>query len=265
MRENGLRALWARGERSVNCWLTSSSLHGVDQIARLGYDSLLFDMQHSSYDYKDIYTMLVAVGARDVTPLVRVPWLDQSMIMRVLDAGAAGVMCPIVDTKAQAEEFVAACRYPPAGVRSWGPWRASLDGGTADYHEHANDSVIAIAQIESVTAVENLEEIVGVPGLDALFVGPADLSLSGGGAPGMNYQDALVVEQHQRIVEVAHGAGLKVGVLTGALENVPLLLDWGIDMISVANDSQLLVAGARNALEVAREALASLQRGADLG
>jgi 4-hydroxy-2-oxoheptanedioate aldolase len=258
MRENRLKERWARGERTINAWFTGSPIHTVDQVARLGYDSILFDMQHASYDFKDIVSMLIAVGARDVTPLVRVPWLDQSIVMRVLDAGAQGVMCPIVDTKEQAEQFVAACRYPPVGVRSWGPWRAALDGGVDEYWDSANDSILTIAQIESLAALENLEEIVSVPGLDAVFVGPADLAISSGSRPGQNYRDPLVEEQHRRIVDVAHAAGLKVGVLTGPTENVPLLLDWGVDMVTVMNDGQAVVGAARTALAAAEQALGAL-------
>jgi 4-hydroxy-2-oxoheptanedioate aldolase len=255
MRENRLRERWARGERTVNAWFTGSPLHVVDQVARLGYDSMLFDMQHAAYDFKDVVSMLIAVGARDVTPLVRVPWLEPSIVMRVLDAGAQGVMCPIVDTREQAEEFVAACRYPPAGIRSWGPWRAALDGGTDDYWASANESILTIAQIESLTALENLEEIVSVPGLDALFVGPADLAISSGMPPGQRYRDPLVEGQHRRIVEVAHAAGLKVGVLAGPAENLPLLLDWGIDMVTVLQDGQAVANAARAGLEAARGAI----------
>ena len=182
MRENRIKAMWQEGEAVVNGWLHIPSSFSAEVMAHQGWDSLTIDLQHGPTDYQVAVSMLQAISTTNTVPLARVPWREPGIIMKLLDGGCYGIICPMVNTRGDAEAFVGACRYPPDGYRSFGPYRARLYGGT-DYPEHANDEVITMAMIETREAVDNLDEILSVPGLDAVFVGPADLSQSLGEKP----------------------------------------------------------------------------------
>ena len=177
MRANGLKRLWEADRPAALCWLTIPSPISAEIMAHQGWDALVVDMQHGMIDLHTAAAMLIAISATEATPLVRVPGCDPTVIMRVLDAGAYGVICPTVGSAAEAETLVRACRYPPAGMRSYGPARALLYSG-AGYFEGANDTVLAIAMIETQDGLRNLDEILSVPGLDGIYVGPSDLSVS---------------------------------------------------------------------------------------
>ena len=130
-------------------------------MAAQGWDSLTIDLQHGLIDYQVAVGMLQAISGGPTTPLVRIPWLDPAIIMKLLDAGAYGVICPMINSAEETERFVAACRYPPAGIRSFGPLRARLYAGS-DYFKEANRTILAIAMIETHSALEHLDEILSV-------------------------------------------------------------------------------------------------------
>jgi 4-hydroxy-2-oxoheptanedioate aldolase len=256
LRENRLRRVWSEGRTAVNLWMTNPTVASAEALGAVGYDSVVLDMQHAPLEFRDVYTALVALSSHDVTPLVRLPWNEPSMAMKLLDAGAAGLICPMIDRREQAEAFVRACRYPPDGMRSYGPFRASRWGDRLDYFKEANRFLLTIAQIESIESLDNVSEIAATPGLDAIWVGPVDLSISAGEPPVFDPGDAVTVERHRRIIDAGHAAGVKVGVMALALDQVPIVVDWGADVVSVATDSQLVVAGAAHALAVAQATLA---------
>src|SRR3954451_22047251 len=187
-RANGVREIWASGNPVVNSWLGVPSSFSAEVMAHAGWDSLVVDMQHGMIDYQMMITMLQALSTTDVVPLVRVPWNDPAHIQKALDAGAYGIICPMINNRAEAEKFVSSMRYAPLGSRSSGPSRAALYGG-ADSHAKANDIVVALGMIETVEAMENLDDILSVKGLDAVYVGPSDLSISMGYAPGGDKPD----------------------------------------------------------------------------
>ena len=143
MRENRIRSLWARDEAVVNGWLAIPNSFSAETMAHAGWDLLTLDMQHGVVDYQSAVAMLTAISTTQTMPVVRVPWLDPGIIMKMLDAGAYAIICPMVSTRADAEKLVTAMRYPPQGSRSFGPIRASLYAG-ADYAKHANDLVVAL-------------------------------------------------------------------------------------------------------------------------
>jgi 4-hydroxy-2-oxoheptanedioate aldolase len=219
----------------------------AESIGKLGYDSVVIDMQHTMADFKDIVGCLIALTGTGTAALVRVPGNDSSMIQKVLDAGADGIMCPMVNNPAEAKAFVGAVRYPPMGVRSNGAFRTK--GGPREYFRTANETVVTLAQIETREAIENLDAIVATPGLDALFVGPTDLSISYGRDPGMDYTDPETAKLHQQIVDAAHRGGKKAGMLALTPPDVPLAIGWGMDFLSVGMDTMLALMGARAALE----------------
>ena len=160
MRENNLRTLWRDGGSALNGWLSIPDAFSAETMAHQGWDTLTVDMQHGVTDYASAVAMLTAISTTPVVPIVRVPWLEPGIVMKVLDAGAQGVICPMINDRAEAERLVGACRYPPQGYRSFGPNRALLHYG-ADYPERANDSVIVMAMIETAQALDNLDDILG--------------------------------------------------------------------------------------------------------
>jgi len=167
MRENILRALWQRDEYAVNGWLRLPATFSAEVMAHQGWDSLTIDLQHGLIDYETAVGMLQAISTTRTVPLVRVPWLEPGIIMKVLDAGAYGVICPMINSAAEGREFVAACRYPPAGIRSCGPTRANIYGGP-DYIANANRTIVTMAMIETRSGLDSLDEILSIEGLDAI-------------------------------------------------------------------------------------------------
>lgn len=243
MRPNRLREAWAEGRAITNCWVTLPGSLATEILAHQGWDSLTIDMQHGQADYAAMCAMLTAISTTDTVPLVRIPSYDFGDINRVLDAGAYGVICPNVDTKEEAERFVSACRYAPQGTRSVGPKRAVLYGG-ADYLAKANETLLTIAQIESATALANVEAIAHVPGLNVLFIGPTDLGLSLGRAAKADQTDPVVVEAIDRILAVTKAAGRRAAIYCKSVEYAKAMIEKGFDFVVVTSDEALLSAGA---------------------
>ncbi|MBS0473005.1 MAG: 2,4-dihydroxyhept-2-ene-1,7-dioic acid aldolase [Proteobacteria bacterium] len=243
MRPNRLREAWAKGRAVTNCWVTLPGSLATEILAHQGWDSLTIDMQHGQADYAAMCAMLTAISTTDTVPLVRIPSYDFGDINRVLDAGAYGVICPNVDTREEAERFVSACRYAPQGTRSVGPKRAVLYGG-ADYLSKANETLLTIAQIESATALANVEAIAHVPGLDVLFIGPTDLGLSLGRAAKADQTDPVVVEAIDRILAVTKAAGRRAAIYCKSVEYSKAMIEKGFDFVVVISDEALLSAGA---------------------
>ncbi len=254
MRENRLRTLWQDGKSAVNGWLGIPSAFSAEIMAHAGWDSLTVDMQHGIVDYQTAVTMLQAVSTTDIVPMARVPWLDPAIIMKSLDAGAYGIICPMISNRRQAEEFVSYCRYAPVGTRSFGPARAMLYGG-ADYPEHANDTVLAIAMIETAEAMENLEDIMSTPGLDAIYVGPSDLSLALGHPPRQDVPDGPVYEAQKHILEVAKRHGVVGGIHTVTPEYALRMTRLGYQLVTIASDTRLLAAKAAADVATVKEGL----------
>src|SRR5579864_428771 len=163
MRANRLREIWSSGKQATNVWLGLPSMLAAESIAHQGWDSATVDMQHGHIDFASMVAMLTAISTTATVPLVRVPWNQPGDVMRALDAGAYGVICPNVDTREQCERFVGACRYAPLGYRSVGPRRAVLYAGP-DYMAHANDTLLAIVQVETKKGLENVDQIAAVKG-----------------------------------------------------------------------------------------------------
>src|SRR3981189_3096037 len=199
-RANRVREIWAEGTAVVNSWCGIPSSWSAEVMANMGWDSLVVDMQHGLIDYQVMATMLQGISTSNTTPLVRVPWNDPAHIPKPLDARPSGPARPLITTRRPAEKFVSSMRYAPLGSRSSGPIRASLYGG-ADYHAKANDIVIAFGMIETVEAMENLDQILSVKGLDAVYVGPSDLSISHGYAPGGDKPDQWMMDALKKVVD----------------------------------------------------------------
>jgi 4-hydroxy-2-oxoheptanedioate aldolase len=254
MRENRLKQLWQAGKTSLNAWLMIPSAWSAEVMAQAGYDSLTIDLQHGLIDYQTALGMLQAISTTTTVPLARAPWNDPAMIMRLLDAGAYGVICPMINSRAEAEAFVQACRYPPAGNRSYGPTRASLYAG-GDYFSSANQTVLALAMIETVQALESVEEIAATPGLDGFYIGPIDLSISLGLNEQVDFDHPRLQDALSRIVRAAKANQLVTGIQAFSPENVAKLAHGGYQMLTPVTDTTLLQAGATKALAQSRRHL----------
>ncbi len=265
MFRNPLRVLWDEGGAAVNGWLSIGSSFTAEIMAGQGYDSLTIDLQHGALDYADALGMLQAMRASGVAPLARVAWLDPGAIMKALDAGAYGVICPMVNSRAEAERFVACLRYPPLGLRSFGPTRVGFAAGP-DYFDRANAEVVGLAMIETAEAMANLDAIVATPGLDGVYIGPADLTLgvtAGRLAPGLDREEPEMVAAIDRILAAAKAAGIRAGIHCGGPDYAAAAIRRGFDLVTVSNDVRLLAAAAAASVARTRALLGAAGRTAD--
>jgi 4-hydroxy-2-oxoheptanedioate aldolase len=252
MRENKLKTLWQAGRTATNAWLTIPSAWTAEVMAHAGFDAVTLDMQHGLAGYETMLAMLQAVSTSETTPLARVPWNDPALTMRLLDGGAYGVICPMINNRLEAEAFVGACRYPPLGYRSYGPTRASVYAGE-DYFKKANETVLTLAMIETAPGLENLDEILATPGLDGVYVGTIDLSISMGLAGLGDLDDPALKDAMNKIMAGIGKYGLVAGVHARNAAEARLLSEWGFRLITPATDTILLQTAARNVVKRNRE------------
>lgn len=239
-----LHRRWADGKPTLNALLTIPSPWSAEIMAHAGYDVLTLDMQHGLIDYATALGMLQAMAPTTVVPMVRLRWNDPAHIMQVLDAGAQGVICPMIHTAADVRTFVSACRYPPRGSRSFGPLRARLYS-EADYFTTANDRVLAFAMIETAASVDNLAAIAATPELDGLFVGPYDLSVSLGLERIADVHDPELRQVLDRVLELCNRHNLVPGIYTGSPEHATFLATLGFRLVTLGHDTALLEGAAK--------------------
>jgi 4-hydroxy-2-oxoheptanedioate aldolase len=235
MRINRVKKLWREDKPAVGGWLSIPHCVQAEVMAHTGLDWLCIDMQHGCIDYSDTVPMLTAISTTNVTPFVRVPWNEPAIIMKVLDAGAYGVIVPMVSNRAEAERAVAACRYPPAGMRSNGPNRVLLYGGS-DYQKHANDEIACVAMIETPEGIEKMDEIISTPGLDAAYIGPTDLALALGLPPVMDNDEPKHIATVNRILESCKRHNKIAGMHTASSKFSQRYLDQGFKMVMLGTD-----------------------------
>jgi 4-hydroxy-2-oxoheptanedioate aldolase len=251
MREVRVRSVIDGGGQAAAGWLAIPSAFAAETMAHAGWDALIVDMQHGVIDYADAVAMLTAISTTDATPMVRVPWLDPGLCMKMLDAGAMGLICPMIETADQARALVEACRYPPLGGRSFGPARARLYAG-ADYGERANDTVLVLAMIETARGVENLEAILAVDGLDGIYVGPNDLSISLGGPAGVDHADGPAADAVRTIGAACRRAGRIAGLFCGSPAHARRMAADGYALVNIGYDAGFLEAGSIAAIAAFR-------------
>lgn len=243
---NRLKQLWAEGRPTINGWCSIGNSFTAEIMAAQGYDSVSIDVQHGALDYSSVLPMFQAMRASGVVPMARVPWLEPGVIMKMLDAGAYEIICPMVNTADQAAEFVSYMRYPPLGQRSFGPTRVAFSAG-ANYAGEANGEILAFAMIETELGISNLDAIAATPGLDGIYVGPADLTLSLTGgrlAPGFDREEPEMIEKLQEIVAACKTNGIRAALHCGAAEYAARAIGWGFNMTTVSGDTRLLAAAA---------------------
>ena len=251
MRENNVRKIWQSGGAVINGWLGIPSAVAAENMAQCGWDSLTVDLQHGLVDYQAAVGMMQAITTVGMTALARVPWNEPGIIMKLLDAGAFGIICPMINTRAEAEAFVGACRYAPTGYRSYGPVRAGwIHGG--EYFKRANETVLAIAMIETVKAMDNLEEILSTPGLDGIYVGPADLAISLGRPLQGDPTDDVVNKAIDTICAAAKRHGVRPGIHTASPAGARNMIARGFQFTTLLSDNALLANAARAAVAATR-------------
>ena len=261
MRKNKLKELFKAGKPIINSWLAVPSSFSTEVMAHQGWDSLTIDMQHGLIDYPNAVSMLQAISTTETTPMARVNWNEPGQIMKILDAGCYGIICPMVSNRKEAEKFVQACQYPPKGYRSFGPIRASIYGGN-DYAKQANQEILKLAMIETKEALEKLDEILDTPNLDGIYIGPADLSLAVGEEPGFDKSESTkAYKEILRILESSKKRNLLAGIHNGTPDYAQKMIDTGFNLVTVGSDSRYIASGAKSDLEVLKGLKRSKSKG----
>src|SRR6201984_275119 len=246
-----LRQRLEAGEKIINGFCSAPSPILAEFLARQGFDSLTIDLQHGLIDYQTSLTMLQAIAAAGIPAICRVPWNDPIPVMKALDAGFEAIICPMINTREEAEKFGSYARYAPRGVRSFGPTR-SLNACGPSYSAVTNDQILTFAMIEPETAGKNLEEILAVPEIDGVYIGPADWSFSMGFAPSIVRPEGKVIEAIEHIRAATKRKNKFVGLHCSSGTAVAEMLARGFDLATISTDIRIFVAAVPQELKTAR-------------
>jgi 4-hydroxy-2-oxoheptanedioate aldolase len=242
---NNVKQIWASGKAVVNGWLAIPSGFAAEVLAQTGFDSVTVDLQHGVQDYQSMVACFQAMQAHPVTPMVRVPWNEPGIIGKVLDAGAYGVICPMVNTREQAEAFVSYAKYPPRGARSNGPIRVGMYGEAGTYQTVANDETLALPMIETREAVANLDAILDVQGIAGVYIGPSDLGFSHGLVPKLDREEPEMLRIFDRVIAATAKRGLHAGIHTGSAAYAARAIGMGFRLVTLLNDVSLMAQAAK--------------------
>ena len=252
MRPNKVKRQLRAGEPSIGTWLSLGSPLAAEQLAHAGFDWLNIEQEHAAIDATLTQYILQALSIGDVVPMVRVPWNGPDWIKRALDAGAYGLVIPMVNTREEAELAVKASRYPPQGFRSVGGVRPRLYGGP-DYVQKANEEILIVVQIEHIQAVENAREILSVPGIDAYFVGPNDLCASMGLPASLEPDFPEFWQALERVKQIGDDVGVASGIHVATAERACEMIERGYQFISIASDAAFMATAATAAVAEVRQ------------
>jgi 4-hydroxy-2-oxoheptanedioate aldolase len=256
---NKIKEIWAQGGTAIAGWLAIPSGYSAEVMAKAGYDALTVDMQHGVQDYQSLIACYQAMGAGGPVPMARVPWLEPGIIGKVLDGGAAGIICPMINTPQQAKDLVSYMRYPPVGVRSHGPIRAVAYGEAGTYYKTANTDVVCIPMIETEEAVNNIDAIVDVPGVDAVYIGPGDLGFSMGLQPKLDREEPQILKMYERILAACARRGIYAGLHNGSAAYAIRMMEMGFRFVVIANDSGVMLRGAKSDVDTVSAARTAAQ------
>jgi len=239
MRANKLKKIWAEGKAATNVWASLNAPVATECLAHSGADAVVVDLQHGMIGESDAIHMLQAISTSEAVPMARCPWNEPGIVMKLLDSGAYGIICPMVNNAEEAARFVGWCKYPPEGQRSSGPVRATLYGG-ADYIANANAEIATLAMVETEEALEQVDAICATPGLDGVFIGPSDLALALGRTPGPDSEDPVTLEAIETILAAAKRAGKVCGIYCASAEYASRMIAKGAQFVTVTNDAVIL-------------------------
>ena len=252
MRPNRVKEMWRSGKAVAVGWQSTPDPYITETMARAGFGAVVLDMQHGMGIGPDRATSwLQTVSTTETPPLVRVPWNEPVFIQAVLDAGAYGVIVPLVNNATEAAKAGGASRYAPDGYRSTGPNRARYYAG-ADYIQHANEEIVCLVMVEHPDTLAHLEEMAAIPTIDGFYIGPSDLAVAMGLPAASGRDDPRHQEACQRVLDVARAAGLVAGIHCGGPEEAAARFQQGFQFCPVANDVGLVSTGSTGALEVVR-------------
>ena len=237
---NKVKEIWKSGKVVVNGWLAIPSGFSAEAMAQCGFDSVTVDMQHGVQDYLSMVQCFQAMHGRPVTPMVRVPWNEPGIIGKVLDGGAYGLICPMVNTPQEAKDLVSYSKYPPKGTRSNGPVRAGLYGAAGSYQKTANDEIVLLPMMETRTAVENMEAILDVEGIDGVYIGPSDLGFSYGLVPTLDRHEPEMLKIFEKIVKECGKRGLKAGIHCSGAEGATRAINMGFALVTLLSEVGLM-------------------------
>lgn len=255
MFSNPVKHRLAQGLPTIGHWISLASPSIVEMLASFGLDWMLLDTEHSPAEGETVENMLRALKGTGVVPLVRVASNDPALIKKALDRGAYGIVVPLVNTLEQAQEAVAAAKYPPEGIRGVAGTRASLYGlEFQDYFAQWNKEVLVVCQVETAQALENVDLMATVPGVDVLFVGPNDLSANLNMFRQFDHPEFRAALQ--RVLSAAQRNGIATGYLASTAEDALERIDQGFRFVSVASDTRLLAAAASASFGKVKTAIA---------
>lgn len=251
MRKNSLKQKVGDGQPIANGWLGIPSSYSAEVMGHQGFDSVTVDLQHGMIGFDAAISMLQALSSTPAVPLARVSKNDYALVMQLLDAGAYGIICPMISTPRDAHEFASFCRYPPMGQRSFGPARGLLYGG-ADYFQHANDEILALAMIETQEAVANADTILETNGLNGIYIGPNDLCLAYGVAPAPESTDPGMAALIPDLAARARAAGKIAGIFCSGGDGAAARIRDGFNMVTPGNDVGLMSSASKRAIATIR-------------
>jgi 4-hydroxy-2-oxoheptanedioate aldolase len=243
----------ANGNVLLGAWTMIGNALAAEVVSNVGFDWVAFDMQHGCMGQQDVLNMIRAADLSAVPSVVRVPWNDPAIIGQVLDAGALGIIAPMIEGVDDVRTLINACYYPPLGQRSFGPVRVGQRDGM-DYGMDANDRVMVLPMIETANALEAVEDIVAMDGVDGVFVGPFDLSIALGLPPGDNDGDAVFDRAIQRVIAACEKSGKFAAVLSNA-EVAPLRIRQGFKLLSVSSDFTTLAMASAQCLATVKNTI----------
>jgi 4-hydroxy-2-oxoheptanedioate aldolase len=259
MRPNKVREIWALRQPVISGWLSIGNSYSAEIVGMSGVDCVTVDLQHAMTDIQSMIGMLQAISATPAMPFVRVPSDEPSIVMKVLDAGSYGVICPLVNTAAQARAFVEASSYPPLGGRSFGPARGLLYGGR-DYATHANETIVRLAMIETRQGLDAVEAICAVEGIDGIFIGPNDLGLALGKGAAADPTDEEVTNAILHCMRAARAANKHAGIFCPSGAVAARRIKDGFDFVVANSDANLLNQAQAAELAAARAGISSSTR-----
>jgi 4-hydroxy-2-oxoheptanedioate aldolase len=250
--KNELKARIAAGKANANVFLGIPNGYSAEVISQCGWNSVTVDMQHGVQDFMSMVTCFQAMQAQAITPLARVPWNEPGIIGKALDGGAMGIICPMINNRAEAQALADACLYPPVGKRSNGPFRAGIYGEANSYQATANDEVLVIAMIETQAGVDNIDEIVSVPGISGIYIGPSDMGLAYGLPPIQDREEPLILGIYERLVASCKKHGKFAGLHNNSAAYAAKMVAKGFQLCTLSSDAGLMARAAREAIGVFR-------------
>src|SRR6201996_5552743 len=243
---NMLKKRLQAGKACVNAWLAIPSGFSAEVMAQCGWDSVTVDIQHGVQDYQSMVQCFQAMDKHPITPLVRVPWNEPGIIGKCLDGGAWGIISPMCNSAAEAKALADACMYPPLGKRSNGPIRAAAYGVASSYQTIANDEVLVIPMIETQEGIDNIDEILSVPGISGIYIGPSDMGLALGMIPTRDREEPLILGIYEKLLASCKKHGKFAGLHNGTGTYAGRMIQMGFRFVTIANDSGLMARAARS-------------------